>query len=113
MKALPRFHVNLQQGIHLHPHAIVPFHFNPRFDGGERTVIMNSWINSWGKEQTNTASPFKPGANFLLIIKRHDQYYEVTVNGSHVASYAHRISPEIVDAIAIDGDVIVNRVAVI
>lgn len=110
---LYRFHVNLQQGVHIHPHAIVPLHFNPRFESGERTVVLNSWINKWGSEQTIDPSPLKPDTNFLLIIKRQLKHFEISVNGSSIANYAHRISPDIVDAIAIDGDVIVNRVTVV
>lgn len=39
-----RFHVNLQQGCQTYPHPNIAFHFNPRFEGGERVIVMNSWF---------------------------------------------------------------------
>lgn len=108
-----RFYINLQQGVHIHPHAKVSLHFNPRFEGGERTVVLNSWTNKWGSEQTIDPSPLKPDTNFLLIIKRQLKHFEISVNGSNIANYVHRITPDSVDAIAIHGDVIVNRVTVL
>lgn len=117
--------MNLQQGTSANPHPIIALHFNPRFQGvgihvgpinsrvTQTSVVLNSWINSWGAEQKSSCSMLKPGSNFVLIIKRQQQHYEISVNGSRLATYSHRISADIVDAVAIDGDVIANRVVVL
>lgn len=106
-----RFHINLQQGAQTYPNPTVVFHFNPRYEGGQRVIVMNSWMGSWGTEQRIQASrTLLPGNNFVLIIKRQPSYFEVSVNGTRITTYNHRMIADIIDAVAIDGDVTVSRV---
>ena len=76
-----RFHINLQQGYQTYPHPNIAFHLNPRFENGERVVVMNSWSAKWGTEQrvTGRANPFAPGRNFVLIIRRQADHYEASI----------------------------------
>ncbi|XP_046455752.1 galectin-4-like isoform X1 [Daphnia pulex] len=106
-----RFHINLQQGCQSYPHPTMVFHFNPRYEGGQRTIVMNSFIGSWGSEQ-RVAVPrnLLPGNNFVLAIRRQPSYFEVSVNGSVIATYNHRIAADMVDSVSIDGDVIIHKV---
>ncbi len=87
------------------------FHFNPRYEGGQRTIVMNSFIGSWGSEQ-RVAVPrnLLPGNNFVLAIRRQPSYFEVSVNGSVITTYNHRIAADMVDSVSIDGDVIIHKV---
>ncbi|XP_046657822.1 galectin-4-like isoform X2 [Daphnia pulicaria] len=106
-----RFHINLQQGCQSYPHPTMVFHFNPRYEGGQRTIVMNSFIGSWGSEQ-RVAVPrnLLPGNTFVLAIRRQPSYFEVSVNGSVIATYNHRIAADMVDSVSIDGDVIIHKV---
>lgn len=110
-----RFHINLQQGYQTYPHPNIAFHLNPRFENGERVIVMNSWSAKWGTEQrvTGRANPFAPGRNFVLIIRRQADHYEVLVNGNRMATFKHRMMADIVNAVAIDGDVSIDKVAVL
>jgi hypothetical protein len=105
-----RFHVNLQQGCQSYPSPNIAFHFNPRYEGGQRTIVMNSFMGSWGTEQRMAVGRnLLPGNSFVLVIRRQPSYFEVLVNGSLITTYNHqRVS--MVDSVAIDGDVIIHKV---
>lgn len=109
-----RFHINLQQGCQTYPSPTIAFHFNPRYEGGNRVIVMNSWMGSWGTEQrVASGRNLMPGANFVLIIRRQPAHFEVLVNGSRITTFNHRIMADMVDSVAIDGDVYVHKVVAI
>lgn len=110
----PRFHINLQQGCQTYPSPTIAFHFNPRYEGGNRVIVMNSWMGSWGSEQrVASGRNLAPGASFVLIIRRQPAHFEVLVNGSRITTFNHRIMADMVDSVAIDGDVYVHKVVAI
>ena len=75
---------------------------------------MNSKMGNWGPEQrVPTGQHFRPGANFVLIIRRQPTYFEVLVNGNRVTTFNHRIMADLVDSVTIDGDVNVYKVVAI
>lgn len=116
--AVRRFHVNLQKGVTASPHPTIALHFNPRYrepnvPPSETLIVTNSWINAWGTEQRTRCSALRPGNNFVLIIRRQQYHYDISVDGNLVANYPHRITGDIVDSVAIDGDVIINSVSVL
>ena len=47
-----------------------------------------------------------------MRIRRQQRHFEVYVNGTLIENFQHRISADIVDTVAIEGDVIVDRVMV-
>lgn len=106
--------MNLQQGYQTHPHPNIAFHFNPRYEGGNRVIVMNSWFGSWGSEQRiSSHRVLAPGSNFVLIIRRQPSHFEVLVNGSRVTTFNHRMMADVIDAVAIDGDVTLSKVVAI
>ena len=75
---------------------------------------MNSFMGSWGTEQrVAVGRNLLPGNSFVLVIRRQPSYFEVLVNGSLITTYNHRTAADIVDSVAIDGDVIINKVVAI
>ncbi|XP_032796210.2 galectin-4 isoform X1 [Daphnia magna] len=110
-----RFHINLQQGCQTYPSPTIAFHFNPRYEGGNRVIVMNSLLGGqWGSEQRiATGRHLAPGTTFVLSIKRQAYNFDILVNGTRIANYAHRIGADIIDSVSIDGDVIVNKVVAI
>ncbi|CAM9924082.1 unnamed protein product [Lampetra planeri] len=83
-----RFAVNLQiTGGH------VLLHLNPRFD--EHVFVRNSHLNkSWGPEERQVPFfPFNRGQGFQMNIQCDPTDYKVSINGQHLFSYNHRMSP--------------------
>ncbi|XP_057378419.1 galectin-9-like isoform X2 [Daphnia carinata] len=110
-----RFHINLQQGCQSPPSPTIVFHFNPRYEGGNRVIVMNSLLGGqWGSEQRIASGRLlAPGTTFVLIIRRQAYNFEILINATTIAHYAHRIGADIVDSVTIDGDVIVGKVVAI
>ncbi|XP_032821018.2 galectin-9B-like [Petromyzon marinus] len=83
-----RFTVNLQiKG------GQVVLHLNPRFD--EHAFVRNSLLNkSWGSEERQVPFfPFNRGQGFQMNIQCDATDYKVSINGQHLFSYNHRVSP--------------------
>jgi Galactoside-binding lectin len=57
----------LQQG---HQSSNVALHLNPRFEGGNRVIVLNHKSGKWGSEKriTGAANPFYPNGYFQVII---------------------------------------------
>ncbi|KAI4896639.1 hypothetical protein NFI96_029897 [Prochilodus magdalenae] len=104
-----RFHVNLQCSPR--PGADVAFHFNPRYDGGSGYIVTNTYQHScWGTEERKYQALFPTGNPFTLQILVGQASYKVSVNGSHIMEYKHRIPFQMVDTIAVDGMVEINSI---
>uniref|UniRef100_A0A672I2N9 Galectin n=1 Tax=Salarias fasciatus TaxID=181472 RepID=A0A672I2N9_SALFA len=73
----------------------IAFHFNPRFnDGGRQVIVRNSCRNKkWDKEERELSGfPFVPGEQFEMEILCTSSEYKVSVNGSPLLTFKHRIS---------------------
>ncbi|XP_067412827.1 galectin-4 [Emydura macquarii macquarii] len=96
-----RFRVNFscgqQQG------ADIALHFNPRFESGD-TVVFNSFQGKWAKEERKQAMPFHKGQPFELVFIVTGEGYTITVNGAPYYQFRHRIPPERVQVVDVDGD---------
>ncbi|XP_071368418.1 galectin-9-like [Centroberyx affinis] len=105
-----RFHVNLQCGSKAN--ADIALHINPRYDSYPGYVVTNTFqYGSWGSEERKQNSPFTAGSSFsLMITVRHD-VYQLSVNGSHLMDYRHRIPFNMVDTISVAGKVEVFFIA--
>uniref|UniRef100_A0A0N5BIS0 Galectin n=1 Tax=Strongyloides papillosus TaxID=174720 RepID=A0A0N5BIS0_STREA len=86
-------------------------HFNPRFDPkklfikSDNDVVINSLIdNNWGTEK-RIENPFNNDKDFRLTIKTLTTHYEIQHNGSHFVDFMHRIPPESVKVLYINGKV--------
>uniref|UniRef100_A0A672I447 Galectin n=1 Tax=Salarias fasciatus TaxID=181472 RepID=A0A672I447_SALFA len=71
----------------------IALHFSPRF-AEKQMVVTNSCIGGkWGQEERELQRfPFVRGQAFKLEILCTSSEYKVTVNGSHLLSYKHRIT---------------------
>jgi Galactoside-binding lectin len=107
--------VNLQRGIKTDESQVIALHVNPRFDDG-RVIVLNSYDGGWSKEGKcieGLRNPFSPGGQFMLTVRRQPEHFDIFVDGIHLKKFKHRMSPDMVDAVFIEGDVIVDRVLAI
>ncbi|KAL0267046.1 UNVERIFIED_CONTAM: hypothetical protein PYX00_009416 [Menopon gallinae] len=116
LKLMPRgFYVNLQEGIDLWPHPIVPFHMNLRINPPgtskrEYEIIFNSWYRGgWEKETPISFCPFLPGTDFILTIDCNPTCFLVQVNDKFLFKY-NRPDDAYMDCVFIFGDVVVQKV---
>lgn len=95
-----RFEVNLVTG------NGVALHFNPRFD--EKKVVRNvKNAGAWGsnEEREGAVFPFSKGKIFDLSIRSEPDGYYIFVDGMPFCNFQHRIAPDEVNAVLIDGDI--------
>uniref|UniRef100_A0A8D0G856 Galectin n=1 Tax=Sphenodon punctatus TaxID=8508 RepID=A0A8D0G856_SPHPU len=105
-----RFRVNFSCG--QHEGADVALHFNPRFDGDK--VVFNSMQGKkWGKEEHKGHMPFHKGQHFEIIFIVENDAYKVVVNGQPYYEFRHRIPPQQVQAVNVDGDLELQSLTVI
>lgn len=90
-----RFTVNIQES----PAggSDIAFHFDVRFNCGNDTnqIVRNSMSgNNWGSEERQWRFfPFRPQANFDLMILCDAHVFKVAVDGKHFIEYQHRLQP--------------------
>ncbi|KAK6766861.1 hypothetical protein RB195_026249 [Necator americanus] len=90
------------------PHIVL--HVNFRFQLDEQEVVMNSSSNGvWG-EEVRHYNPLHPHDKFHLHICVLPEFYEIDVNGQHLANYRHRFPMESVQAIGLKGDMCIERI---
>ena len=74
---------------------------------------MNTFSNNnWGAEQRIPArnNPFHANKNFIVIIRRQSPHFDVLVNGQYLTTFKHRIQADVIDSVAVDGDIVVTKV---
>ena len=105
----------MQRGIQTDESQGIALHINPRFEGGHRVIVLNSKSGSWAEEKRidGHKNPFSPGGEFMLTVRRQADHFDIFVNGVHLKKFKHRMSADLVDAVYIEGDVIVDRVLAI
>uniref|UniRef100_A0A8C8VIP2 Galectin n=1 Tax=Pelusios castaneus TaxID=367368 RepID=A0A8C8VIP2_9SAUR len=96
-----RFRVNFSCG--QQPGTDIALHFNPRFEHGDK-VVFNSFQGSWGREEHKKDVPFHKGQPFELVFVITGEGYKITVNGAPYYEFRHRIPPERVQVVDVDGD---------
>ncbi|CAB3403206.1 unnamed protein product [Caenorhabditis bovis] len=72
----------------------IVLHFRYDFQsGGQREkIVLNSWTGSaWGNE-LHHASPFKPGQQVEIHVKKIGSIYEITVTDGVVLTFPHRLA---------------------
>jgi len=95
------FEINLYSGNQ------IALHVNPRFN--QNRLVLNSQINgSWGAELSdhNHIHMHQP---FHMQIKVHPAHFDVLVNG-HSVRFPHRLQPETITSITINGDVVIDKI---
>ncbi|XP_065159825.1 galectin-8-like isoform X2 [Atheta coriaria] len=117
VKLLPHsFYVNLQNGLNIHPHAIIPLHLNPRFSAccGANAFVRNAWSDGkWYNEERAPGFPFSPGYSFTLVIRVEMDFYAIYVNNQLIAEYPYRVrNKHFVSAVYIQGDIYLRHISI-
>ncbi|XP_048178106.1 galectin-4 [Corvus hawaiiensis] len=95
-----RFRINLATGPS--EAADVALHLNPRFSGD--VAVLNSRRGGcWGDEQRRELHPLCPGGPFEIVISVTPEGYRILVNGTFFDEFPHRLPPEQVAAVTVDG----------
>ncbi|XP_071797023.1 uncharacterized protein [Asterias amurensis] len=106
-----RFDINLQSSMQQNPRPNIAFHFNPRFN--DSTIRRNSLKGGrWdhGEEKDAPFFPFLAGGTFMITILCMNKCYVVLVDGNKMVEYNHRQGVNTVNALAVQGDVIVREI---
>ncbi|TFJ95272.1 porin [Platysternon megacephalum] len=91
--------------------ANVALLFNPRFEGSPHIVFNSLVERKWGQEERKENSPLRKGKNFTLTFTTTAKAYEVMVNERHRYAFRHRLPPEHVRFLEVDGDVKLEAVS--
>uniref|UniRef100_A0A8C4YCS0 Galectin n=1 Tax=Gopherus evgoodei TaxID=1825980 RepID=A0A8C4YCS0_9SAUR len=98
----PRFRVNFSCGPA--KGADIALHFNPRFDSGDKIVFNSFQHGKWAKEEYKHEMPFRKGQHFEMVFSITPEGYRIMVNGAPCYEFRHRIPPERVQVVDVDGD---------
>lgn len=89
----------------------IAFHFNARFN--KKAVVRNAQLGgSWGTEEAEGKFPFSSDLAFDVTVVNEPYAFQVFVNGAHFCAFAHRIDPNTIKGLKIEGDVILMGVHV-
>ncbi|VDM43141.1 unnamed protein product [Toxocara canis] len=99
-----RFEVNLLSGSsEIGSNSQVMLHVSVRFDEGK--VVFNSMENgTWGKEE-RVSNPFKPGQEFDLRIRIHEDKFEISANHKEIHEFKFRLPYSSIEYFVVRGDV--------
>uniref|UniRef100_A0A1B0CR46 Galectin domain-containing protein n=1 Tax=Lutzomyia longipalpis TaxID=7200 RepID=A0A1B0CR46_LUTLO len=84
----------------------IALHINPRLP--QNYIVRNSRVGGvWGNEERTSALPFSlhRGSSFIIQILFTTSSYLISVNGRHVAAFAHRLPFTKVKCVEVKGDV--------
>ncbi|XP_030400456.1 galectin-4 [Gopherus evgoodei] len=84
--------------------ADIALHFNPRFDSGDKIVFNSFQHGKWAKEEYKHEMPFRKGQHFEMVFSITPEGYRIMVNGAPCYEFRHRIPPERVQVVDVDGD---------
>uniref|UniRef100_A0A8C0GYR2 Galectin n=1 Tax=Chelonoidis abingdonii TaxID=106734 RepID=A0A8C0GYR2_CHEAB len=97
-----RFRVNFSCGSE--KGADIALHFNPRFDSGDKIVFNSFQHGKWAREEYKHEMPFRRGQHFEMVFSITPESYQIMVNGAPCYEFRHRIPPERVQVVDVDGD---------
>uniref|UniRef100_A0A0A9ZGV4 Galectin n=2 Tax=Lygus hesperus TaxID=30085 RepID=A0A0A9ZGV4_LYGHE len=105
-----RFNINLQCGPSLNPRDDVALHLAVDFDG--QCIITNNILgNQWGPQECDNRNfPFHRGAQFVIDVVCEQSAFQINVNTNRSVRYEHRMEPSRITHLAIDGDIILNKI---
>ncbi|KAF6216519.1 hypothetical protein GE061_000862 [Apolygus lucorum] len=105
-----RFNINFQCGPSLNPRDDVAFHLAVDFDG--QCIITNNILgNQWGPQECDNRNfPFHRGAQLVIDVVCEQSAFQVNVNNNRSVRFEHRMEPSRITHLAIDGDIILNKI---
>nr|XP_032818701.1 galectin-8 isoform X2 [Petromyzon marinus] len=106
-----RFHMELQIGSHIRPHADVALHVSVRLGSG--CVVCNSMrAQRWGREEKTGGGtgPFVRGQSFGVTLIATEEEIQIVSAGRPYITYKHRLPLEEVDTFHISGPVTVSSI---
>ncbi|MFH4979751.1 hypothetical protein AB6A40_006460 [Gnathostoma spinigerum] len=95
-----------QLTLDFHSGADIALRVNPSLT--RKKVFRNTRSgNRWGEEESSSVSPFlfKKNRTFDMLVYCEDNNFVIYVDDCLVGRYAHRMSPDTIDKICIDGDI--------
>ncbi|XP_014118093.1 PREDICTED: galectin-4 [Pseudopodoces humilis] len=92
--------------------ADVALHLNPRFSGGV-TVLNSRRGGRWGDERRRELHPLCAGTPFEMVISVTPEAFRILVNGTFYEEFPHRLPPEQVTAVSVDGDLQLHSASVL
>lgn len=110
-KSCTRFIINLAAG--QYEGSDIAFHFNPRYDGLDRTIFNSFQNNEWCEEEKKKGTPFKSGKQFELVYQITQNNYQVSVDGKPYHEFPQRIPLERVCWLQVKGDIVLHAVCII
>jgi len=88
------------------------YYFQPRFD--QKDVVCNSKLNGkWGTEDRATSFPFELGSSFQVVVHVEQDVFRSYVNGTELCRFAHVVDPQSISKIVVDGQLELQRAAVL
>ena len=96
-----QFHLNLQCSDA--PYCSVALHCNPRVS--KKVVVLNSYHKgAWGQEERHKVLGCSPGSANTILIACQAKQYKIIINGRAWQSFEHRLAPESVSHLLLEGD---------
>lgn len=111
---LIRFEINLLIGENYDDleACLVAFHFNARFDK-QNTIICNYRDMEWSSEPfVSRDNPLQKGSSFRVKIIITPEGYDVSVNGTTLTVYKHKLPFQKVNHMYVNGDVDVQKIEI-
>jgi len=103
-KNATKIEINLYSGNDIAFHASVRFH--------DKHVVRNSNRGgSWEHEEKDGKFPFAKDKQFDIVIVSEGSALQFFVDGEHYFTFAHRIQPQQIDGLGIEGDLQLQAIA--
>jgi hypothetical protein len=82
----------------------VALHFNPRFN--EKKIVRNSMQNNeWQNEEREGGFPFKKDIAFDLLFVNEPYAIQIYINNEQFCSFAHRMDPNSITGLEVNGEI--------
>lgn len=90
----------------------IALHVNPRFK--EKKVIRNSCKGGeWANEEKEGDFPFKSEITFDLVIVNENYSFQILVNDEPLCTFAHRMEPNSIVGVQVQGEVELHSIMII
>jgi len=90
----------------------IAFHFNPRLK--DKVVVRNSRKgDKWENEEKEGKQPFVPLVDFDVVIVNEPYSLQVYVNDEKYCTFAHRVPPDTISRVQVEGDIELHSLMVL